>query len=260
MNIKYKFHQIIRQSILVIVLCFLLASCQNVKNKGAIIYSFDDQYVDEWFAQRELFNKYNIKATFFINRPHLLTPNQVEKLNILQKDGHEIGCHGLNHLNVTKYKDSIDILIQKEIKPAIKILADVGFKTTSFAHPYGQSLPEINTELLKHFDFLRMATWNMRDTTIDFYNEIFANANNYQVTNSMGIDSNYGISLQSFEKGLLRAIERKEVLILHAHKTDSSLTNYTVSPDYLESTFLLCKKHNIAAIRISDLKKYFSQE
>lgn len=260
MDPKGKFFQIIRQLVFIIVLCFFLASCQNDKHKGAVIYSFDDQYIDEWYAQRELFKKYNIKATFFINRPHLLTSNQVEKLKILQKDGHEIGCHGLNHLNVTEYKDSIDILIQKEIKPAINKLADIGFKTTSFAPPHGQSLPEINTELLKHFDFLRMATWNMQDTTIDYYDEIFANAQNYQVTNSMGIDSNYDISLASFEKGLLRSINKKEVLVLHAHKTDSSLANYTVSPEYLESTFQLCKKHNIATIRISDLKKYFSQE
>ncbi|WP_347841390.1 polysaccharide deacetylase family protein [uncultured Draconibacterium sp.] len=244
--------------ILTATILFVLFGCRQTKQQGAVVFSFDDQYIDEWYSQRDLFNRYNIKATFFINRPHLLSAAQIEKLKQLQADGHEIGCHGLNHLNVVDYKDSVEVLVKKEIKPAIKILTEMGFPPSSFAHPFGKSLPEIDDVLLQHFKYLRKATYNINDTTIDFYNEIYATPNHYKVTNSMGIDTNYNISEENFETGLLRAVDRNEVLILHAHKTDSSLANYTVSPAYLESAFKLCRQHHLKSLRISDLENYFS--
>lgn len=243
------------------ILIISISSCNfSEKQKGAIIFSFDDQYIDEWYGHRELFKKYNIKATFFVNRPHLLKKAQIEKLKILQQEGHEIGCHGLNHLNVIEYTDSIDVLIKKEIKPAIKYFADMGFTTSSFAHPYGNSNAKIDSALFNYFHYLRQATWNIKDTTIDYYDEIFANSDNYHSINSMGIDTNYRISFENLTSGILRAKERNEVLVLHAHNINSSLKNYTVSAEYLEKCFMICKNQNIKSICVSDLKNYFGKK
>ncbi len=241
-----------------VLLFVLIVSCtkQDVE-KGAIIYSFDDQYINEWFNNRELFLKYNIKATFFINRPHLLDSNKIAKLKQLEKDGHEIGCHGLNHLNVLDYTDSLDWLITNEILPAIKYLNDMGFDIKSYAHPYGKSSPKVDSVLCKYFKYLRKATWNINNTTIDQYNEIFVNSNSQHVMNSMGIDYNYKSTLDNLETGILRSINKNEVLVLHAHKIDTTQSSYTINPNYLEDAFKLCKQHNIKSIRISDLERYF---
>ena len=84
-------------SILNIALLFLLVSCKNGNNinqenleTGAVVITFDDQSIDEWFACRALFNIYNVKATFFITRPFLLDSSKIEKLKLLVNDGHEI--------------------------------------------------------------------------------------------------------------------------------------------------------------------------
>lgn len=259
MKLKDKFNVKHLKLFFVLTTCVLMLSCNTSKQQGAVVYSFDDQYIDEWYNQRDLFNQYNIKATFFINRPQNLTSDQLTKLRQLKADGHEIGCHGLNHRNVVDFIDSLDVLINTEIKPAKKILSEYGFEIRSFAHPFGKSLPVIDTLLLNHFDYIRKATYNIKDTTLDYYDEIFATKNNYRITNSMGIDTNYKISLQNFETGLLRAKVKNEVLILHAHQIDSSLTNYSVSPEYLEATFKLCKKHHIESLRISDLANFFTR-
>ncbi len=256
MNINTTSHPNTTKVFLLVLVLVIFVACKQTIQQGAVVYSFDDQYIDEWYNQRELFKKYNIRATFFINRPQLLTASQVEKLKQLEADGHEIGCHGLNHLNVVNFKDSVDVLIEKEIKPAIQILSDFGFETKSFAPPFGKSLPEIDTVLLGYFDYLRLATYNIKDTTIDYYDNIFATKENYKVTNSMGIDTNYNISPENFETGLVRATKNNEVLILHAHRIDSTLENYSVHPDYLEATFKLCQKHNIKSLCISDMKDF----
>jgi len=43
-----------------------------------------------------------LKPRFLFSRPHLLTKEQIDKLKILLADGHEIGCHGMNHIKVTE--------------------------------------------------------------------------------------------------------------------------------------------------------------
>jgi len=97
-------------NILIICLtgCPLNETVKNEKNQGGIIFTFDDQYVNEWHHFRNKFHAYNIKATFFINRPQNLTNRQIEKLKQLAGDGHEIGSHGLNHRNALDYKDSVN--------------------------------------------------------------------------------------------------------------------------------------------------------
>lgn len=239
----------------------LLYSCKNNKvNTGAVVFSFDDQYVDLWYKQRELFNKYNMKATFFINRPQLLQAEQIKKLKELQADGHEIGCHGLNHLNSVDYKDSIDLLIESDIKPALEILKNYGFDVVSFAYPYGSSTPKIDSAFIHHFQYLRKATWNMQDTTINNYNEIFATKTNFRINNAMGIDTNYKITLENFETGLVRAQQKNEVLILYAHRIDTTLKDYSIHPKYLEDVFKLCTKNKIQSIRYRDINDFLSSE
>ncbi|WP_319481645.1 polysaccharide deacetylase family protein [uncultured Draconibacterium sp.] len=244
-------------SLLALITFILLLSCNEQNKQGAVVFSFDDQYIDEWYSQRNLFNQYNIKATFFISRPHQLKPDQIEKLKQLQADGHEIGCHGLNHLNAVTYKDSINVLIEKEIKPAIESLSELGFDAHSFAYPYGSSLPNIDSILLGYFDYLRKATYNTKDTSIDYYDDIFAKKDDYKVVNAMGIDTNFKITPENLELGLQRAKNNNEVLILYSHKIDSSLTDYTVRPEYLAEIFKRCEKLNIKSIRMTDLENHF---
>ena len=250
-------HGAFRSASLLILIAIILLSCNKQKNQGAVVFSFDDQYIDEWYNQRDLFNQYNIKATFFISRPHQLKSDQIEKLKQLQADGHEIGCHGLNHLNAVVYKDSVNVLIEKEIKPAIESLSEFGFDARSFAYPYGSSLPNIDSVLLGYFDYLRKATYNIKDTSINYYDDIYAKKDDYKVVNAMGIDTNFKITPENLELGLQRAIRNNEVLILYSHKIDSSLNDYTIKPEYLEEIFKRCKKLNIKSIRMNDLENYF---
>lgn len=229
----------------------------NENDSGGIIFTFDDQYVDGWYNFRDKFNEYHIKATFFINRPQDLTEIQVEKLKQLVNDGHEIGCHGLNHRNALDFKDSVNQYYIVDVKPAIEKLESLGFEIKSFAYPFGNSTEQIDAFLLNYIPYLRKATWNMKDTTIDYYDDIFAKADSYRITNSMGIDYNYRITLKNLEKGMQRAKRNNEVLVLHDHHIDTSKNNYVVNPDYLESVFRLSNKYGLKSMRLCDLKSYF---
>ena len=250
---KPKFLYLIKICLLLIFLC---CACQQ--KKGAIAFTFDDSSIEEWYNHRALFKEYDIRATFFITRPHLLDSNQINKLKILEADGHEIACHGYQHKNATEYQT--EDYINQEIKPALQKLQELGFNVTSFAYPFGASTPELDSALLNYFKTVRKATYNYLNTTIDQYPEIYANKSNFRIVNSMGIDYNYGISLKSFEKGIKKALKNNEILIVYAHSIDASNNDYSIDPEYLEKIFLICKKYCVKSITMNEMYRFFTNK
>jgi peptidoglycan/xylan/chitin deacetylase (PgdA/CDA1 family) len=238
----------------------LFIQCSSINKNGGIIFTFDDQYIAEWVEYVDLFEKYDVYATFFISRPHLLDSTQINGLYTLRDRGHEIGCHSLNHLDPLTYKDSVNDYYSDEVEPAIRILDSLGFDIKSYAYPFGNSPDPIDSLMLDHLEYIRKATWNKNNTTINTCNEIYASKDNYKVINSMGIDYNYNITLENLKTGIKRAKKNNEILLLHAHKIDTSLMDYTIHPDYLEEVFNLCRKNNIHAIRMRDIKNYFYEK
>ena len=58
--------------------------------RGGYMLSFDDCYVHEWYDQRDIFNEFDVSATFFVTRFSQLKPGQIDMLKDLEGDGHEI--------------------------------------------------------------------------------------------------------------------------------------------------------------------------
>jgi len=225
--------------------------------RSGIVFTFDDQYVNEWYSARDLFQEFGIKATFFINRPQELTPEEIAMLKQLQAGGHEIACHSMNHVNINDFllTHTVKEYIDQEIIPAIAILNDLGFDIKSYAYPYGVSTPIVNEELLKYFRIIRKATYNIENLDLDKIDRVYTKMDSNQVIDAMGIDSGYGISLESLEKGMIRAKSENEYLALFAHRVVEDPTGSQISPEYLRKAFILSKKYELKSITISELVK-----
>jgi len=238
---------------LILLLSTALMSACNTRH-GNIVLTFDDDNIADWYGARDLFNEYDIKATFFITRPHKLDSIQISQLHALQADGHEIGCHTLTHKNAVTYCDtsSIQKYIEHEVLPAKQLLARYGFETSYFAYPNGRSTPSIDTALLEYFQILRKATYNIEDTTIDCIDRIYSNGSS-RVVDAMGIDVVYKITIENLETGIKRIARSGESLILYAHEINESGGNYTISKEYLEELFRLCRKYKIKSITCFEL-------
>ncbi|MDL2308250.1 glycosyltransferase family 39 protein [Bacteroidales bacterium OttesenSCG-928-C03] len=212
---------------------------------GCVHFTFDDQSIDEWIENRQLFSKYDIKTTFFICRPHLLSDKQIEGLKLLESDGHEIGFHGTNHRSIEDFIDSLDKWLDQEIITGLQFMKELGFNCRSFAYPFGHATDISDSLLSIYFSHIRKATYNYKDTLLSAYDEIFISDNFQKTYNSMGIDCNYGITLASLESGIMRAKKNGETLVLYAHTINNSGNDYSISPEYLQKVFELCKKHKV---------------
>jgi len=116
------------------------------KDEAGILLTFDDNFDEVWESFFNLFDRYNARATFFVQggyRPFC---------NTALERGHDIGFHTDNHLNLTRV--SRDVFFMETLEQAA-VFRNAGVPLTSFAYPFGLSEPWMHEELLGHYRILR---------------------------------------------------------------------------------------------------------
>jgi peptidoglycan/xylan/chitin deacetylase (PgdA/CDA1 family) len=125
--------------------------------RPGLCLSFDDNSVAEWYAQRELFQRYNARVTFFITRYAKMTPEEKVMLHTLYGDGHSMEAHTVDHLHVLDYvaQHGLDAYLADEVIPSIDILRADGFTPVAFAYPFGERDNELDAAILEHISIVR---------------------------------------------------------------------------------------------------------
>jgi len=119
--------------------------------------SFDDTFVDAWFALRPMLQRYGARVTFFVSRYHVLGPEQRAKLKTLAADGHAIEAHTVQHLRAPDYVEQhgLNAYLHNEVDPSIAILRDDGFTVDAFAYPFGARTSELDKGIAKRVPVIR---------------------------------------------------------------------------------------------------------
>ena len=114
-----------------------------------IVLAFDDYNAANWEDYFDLFDKYNVKVTFFVNayEPTEFCFRAIER-------GHEIGYHTAGHVKMTEIAE--DEAYSQAIAP-IETFREQGIELSTFAYPYGSYNQELNELLLQHYNVLRGA-------------------------------------------------------------------------------------------------------
>lgn len=194
------------------------------KNKtGFLKFTFDDAYIDSWYAVKDSLIKYNIQATFFISGFSRLNNQEIDKLSELQELGFEIGHHSLNHIDATSFlqTNSTYDYYNKEIKPDLDKMLEKGFTINSFAYPFGKGVPSLDSLLLQKFRHIRYVAESQRGgrpKNIDIFNEGFSDILYPPISSGIGIDSNYSLSLELIYESLEKAKTTESTLTFYAHK------------------------------------------
>ena len=224
-------------------------------NKGGIAITFDDAFVDEWCSLKGLFDAYGARATFFVSQFDKLTKNSIEKLGAIQDGGHEIGYHGLRHLNAVRFAEekSVDEYVAAEIRPGIKMMAGYGFAATSFSYPYGSRSPQTDAALLKYFRYVRGTAFTDNKKRIVDLDQIYYRNGGKRVIHGAGMDNFYNNSIGEIQEGIRRADEMKEIIVLYAHKPANDSRDYSVPLEKLEAVIQYASERGMTFCRISDL-------
>jgi peptidoglycan/xylan/chitin deacetylase (PgdA/CDA1 family) len=132
--------------------------CSQPAENGVAI-SFDDKMnIISWNESIPFLSEHEIVATFYVDRWHKLSNEEISILHKLQNLGHEIGIHTMNHSNYYDFKErggTPEEYLNIEVLPAIEIAEGLGFEISTFSYPNGARDSEIDEILLEHFTVLR---------------------------------------------------------------------------------------------------------
>lgn len=205
----------------------------NYQGRAGVVISWDDSSVDDWYKARDLFKKYNVRCTFFVTNFCLLSEDEISKLRELQKDGHEIACHGFSHKDAVLYyvENGMDRYVLDEIKPAIDSMRAKGFSPSSFAYPFGSRNSETDEALLKYFRVLRGIVSGNKGNLYCW--------GRTRILLATAIDDSYHVPLDSIYSTMETASESKEVAVFYGHRieegTGTSPGNYATTYGRLEA-------------------------
>ena len=241
----------------------LLIGCkiQPVENinavGGGVAITFDDNFIDEWYDIHNILKEYNWRATFFVSNFHQLDSSKIEKLNILKEYGHEIGGHGLNHVNAKKYvlENGITSYLENEIYPMKQIMAENGFHVTSFAYPFGAKNNKIDVALLNEFKMIRGTTaesWKLfikRRIEKLTCRSCFPN-----LLYGIGIDYSPEIDMPYIKSLMKKAKDKNKVAVFFAHETVEKVDNdYQITYQRLIEICEYINENKMKFLLITDL-------
>lgn len=113
-----------------------ITTIELIKTEGTIVLCFDDYY-SSWLSISSEYLEYNAAFTFFVNGQ-----NGQEQLitRTLITDGHTIGNHTVDHVNLATYSASVDRekIYQEQIVSLDKDIDSIyGVSVDCFAYPFG---------------------------------------------------------------------------------------------------------------------------
>ena len=140
----------------------IVASSEHEDNQHSkfVILTFDDGYKSQYTTVKPILDKYGYKGTFYVVCNYA-QKEDIDRMNWneiqeLQKQGHDIGSHSMNHADLTDipaYRMDIEIGVSKQC------LVSHGINVTSFAYPFakGSQNKSIVDTVAKYYDLGRTA-------------------------------------------------------------------------------------------------------
>jgi peptidoglycan/xylan/chitin deacetylase (PgdA/CDA1 family) len=102
----------------------------------AVILNFDDGRKSQFTQAKPILDKYGFKATFYVVCNYIGKKDGYmdwNEIKTLQKEGHDIGSHSMNHVRLEKLSKKN---VEYEVGQSKRCLQDHGINAKSFAYPF----------------------------------------------------------------------------------------------------------------------------
>jgi peptidoglycan/xylan/chitin deacetylase (PgdA/CDA1 family) len=215
---------------------------------GGVALTFDDIFIDDWFAARDLFKKYDAHVTFFVSEFANRNESQINKLKQLQSDGHEIAFHGTQHRNAADYlkNHSVNEYINDEIIPGVNMMRKQGLNPVDFSYPYGVRNDSLTEPLKSYF----LHTRGIHSGQI-FYQQ---GSNTTHLFAGQIDDSPLIMTLNDIYDNISRAKQENKIVVFYAHQTvPSTSVFYHITYDRLEKILINVSENKMKFYTISEL-------
>src|SRR5215831_511024 len=142
--------------LITVLLIVIIFTPKVILGAKMVILSFDDSTLGQYTVVRPILDKYGFKGTLFTVCNYIGRTGHMNwtQINTLQKEGHDIESHSMNHTHLSKLSD---IELQYEIGQSRQCLANHGINSTVFAYPFadGSDKPNVVKMVSKYYTLAR---------------------------------------------------------------------------------------------------------
>jgi peptidoglycan/xylan/chitin deacetylase (PgdA/CDA1 family) len=198
-----------------------------MRNQRAIIsFTFDDFPRSAVTNGAEILHDYGLTGTFYAAgslRGRTISDMvyyNTSDLPVLEAMGHEIGCHTLAHLPVSKLRSN---LLDQEIDGNASLIAESvpGIILRNFSYPFGSVAPFQKLCLQRRFASCRSTQWGLNFRRTDLW--LLKSIPLYQK-----------LAPDEIAALVEQAVERRAWLIFYTHDVDKMPSPYGCTPELFE--------------------------
>jgi len=226
------------------------------KRNGGLCISFDDRSIKQWHEILPLLERYDAVCTFYLTQPHKLTNEEIGLLKKIEEAGHEIGCHGYEHVLSESFikEHGYKNYLKHEILPFVTWANQNKISVESFAYPYGGKFWLTDLILLSFFNTTRSVSFKKVNETFIQSEEYFFSGRSKRLS-AISFDTNSNVSLDEIVEGLFKAKREGKVLMIYAHEPvcQPMQSGYFFDIDFLEQILLKTSDMEAKFYRIKDL-------
>lgn len=217
--------------------------------QGGIALTFDDHAIGSWAeADAVLRPRYQWSTTFFVDAIGKISDEEARLVQKLYAAGHDVGCHGLNHLNAVEFlkTHTMEEYLATEIQPAMEAFrARCGLVPESFAFPFGAHNSDLDLALESKFKRLR-GVGKFRDAMVQ--------APSPNLIMSVHLDATVAPSWSEIQAAMDDAKATNRVLVMVFHTIVENPTGPNeVSLETLDRICAYAVNHGLAFVRLHDL-------
>lgn len=266
MLLKWELSAIKHRIFLLCVGLFLITACELVDNfcdseyigPGAIVLTFDDKHISDWYKADSIFSIYNWKATFCVTDYGRITELEKQKLLELHSNGHEIAHHGYKHFNALEYLSdhTIEEYVLNEITPSLDLMQADGIDVTSFVYPGGVRSDELDSVLYNYFSLLRGTTYGQKRPKKQ---ECFLKQGKEKLlVNGLGIDNHYEHYNMDYYYSLIDYASKNGLaIIFYGHQIkDDNNASYVTSYQTIENICNYAQEKSMQFLTLHELNLF----
>ncbi|MBR2358705.1 MAG: polysaccharide deacetylase family protein [Lentisphaeria bacterium] len=252
-----------KKFMLLLMTVFTLFFCHNsfasAPRRGAVCFTFDDYFGNQWLKADSIFKKYDAHATFFIVRE--ITAEKAEVMKKLQAAGHTVGLHTRSHRNADPLPKNWDMdkYIANQIIPQLEACKKYNIKVRSMAYPNNRRTEKTDQALFKYFDYLR-AGWGKSKQPIF---TPLAELPDKMVLGGGGIGTYYKSDLNKLKELLTEAHKRDALIVFFSHNIKPGARSIHMPTEMLEALLKHARELNmdiVGAEELPALKKARTQK
>ncbi|HSH56263.1 MAG TPA: polysaccharide deacetylase family protein [Candidatus Limnocylindrales bacterium] len=213
-----------------------------------ITVTFDDGYLTTYTKAMPILQKYGIRSTQYVLSGTADNPTYMswEQIANMQRAGHEIACHTIDHSELTGLDDTD---LENQIKSCKKELTKRFGLIKNFAAPYGSQDARTQAVIAKYFTSQRNTIGDPKNG-IDQYDVNLAK--NFDRNNIIGVTVRSDTTIEDIQKLIDYAEANNGWLVLTYHQNDDHGSVYSLDTPQMDAQMKYLAGTDVRIVTLQD--------